>query len=133
MFSRTFEDCKWLTGYVPKTLFAGLIANNSPYATDMMTNIFGVGTYNSGTYLDTTCPSGTTQVTTGYEQYWETGNGTAVSCEPNTLNINWYNGNTQLSVSTTSQSCTYGETFSLPTPPSAPNGYHFGGWKVKTN
>lgn len=130
MFQGTFEDCRDLRGYVPPTLFAGLIANNSPYATDMMTNIFGFN-IRPANNLDISCPNGTSQVTTGYEQYWETGNGIAVSCEPNTLNVNWYNESTQLSVGSESQSCVYGDYITVPTVSATKPGYHFGGWKVK--
>jgi hypothetical protein len=132
MFQQTFTDCYNLRNYVPPTLFAGLIANGSPYATDMMLGVFD-HVHNPSNNLDTTCPAGTTQYRTGYEQYWETGNGTAVSCEPNTLNVNWWNGNTQLSVGSESQTCEYGDTITVPTINATKNGYHFNGWKIKTN
>ena len=125
LFNHMFANCTGLRGYVPKSMFSGLIANGSPYSDEAMLGIF------ENTGLDTTCPAGTTQYSTGYEQYWETGHGNAVSCEPNTVNVNWYDGDTQLSVPSASQSCVYSDALTLPTPPAAPNGYHFGGWKVK--
>jgi len=70
MFQYTFMDCDHLTGYIPPSFFAGLIANNSPYATDMMDYVF------YGTTLATTCPSGLGQYTTNYESYWNS----KVSC-----------------------------------------------------
>jgi len=71
MFSGAFTGCTRLSGYIPPSLFAGLIANGSPYNTEetgyyrMMDSIF----YNTGS-LATTCPSGMTQYITGYEDYW---------------------------------------------------------------
>ena len=71
-FNKTFYGCTGLSGYMPSTLFSGLIANGSPYATGMMGDMF------ANTGLATECPAGTTQYITGYEQYW---NG-KVSCQP---------------------------------------------------
>lgn len=64
MFVGTFCNCTHLTGYIPATLFAGL-NNSGVYEDLMMYNIF------ANTNLDTTCPAGTTQYTTGYEDYWD--------------------------------------------------------------
>jgi len=64
-FQRTFYGCTGLTGYIPPTLFSGLIANGSPTATDMWAGTF------SYTNLATTCPAGTVQFITGYEDYWD--------------------------------------------------------------
>ena len=61
-FYYTFYRCG-ATGYIPPSLFAGL-NNSGLYTTTMMTEIF----YN--TNLDTTCPAGTVQFVTGYENYW---------------------------------------------------------------
>ena len=77
LFANTFYSCSNLSGYIPPTTFAGLIANGSPTASNMWNETFGA------TKLLTTCPAGTTQYITGYE-----GNtrGTTwygkVSCEP---------------------------------------------------
>jgi hypothetical protein len=80
MFSGTFYNCRNLTGYIPESTFAGLIQNNSPDANSFMNGIFG-----RATRLATSCPDGTTEVSTPYKSnYWETGNGNyAVMCRPN--------------------------------------------------
>ena len=72
MFNETFNGCSGLSGFVPPTLFSGLIANSSPYSTNMMQNVF------NGSTLLTACPAGYTQYITGYEDYWSS----KVSCEP---------------------------------------------------
>ena len=74
MFSDTFKGCSGLSGYIPPSMFAGLIANNSPTATDMWLDTF------SGTQLDTTCPVVTTEFDTGYKTIW----GGYVSCYEST-------------------------------------------------
>ena len=61
MFSKTFEGCTALTGYIAPTTFAGLTANNAPNATTMWYNTF------DNTQLATTCPNGLPQYITGYE------------------------------------------------------------------
>ena len=48
----------------------------------------------------------------------------------NTVELHWYDNDTELSVSTTSQSCEYGGTFDVPTP-TPREGYVFTGWRVK--
>ena len=70
MFGYTFYGCSGLTGYIPPELFAGISTNTT--ADSQMSNVF------SGTGLDTTCPSGTVQYTTGFESWF---NG-KVSCQP---------------------------------------------------
>ena len=64
MFRETFSGCTGLHGYIPPSLFAGL-NNSGKYSTNMMNQTF----YN--TNLDTTCPAGTVQFVTGYEDYWD--------------------------------------------------------------
>ena len=76
LFARTFYDCTSLSGYIPASLFSGLIANNSPDTSSFMANIF------TNTDLDTTCPPNITKVTTGYESYW----GSYVSCKETEYN-----------------------------------------------
>ena len=73
MFSETFNGCTLLSGYIPPTTFAGLIANSSPTATDMWLNTF------NATNVATSCSSFTDmrQYITNYETEW---NG-KVSCE----------------------------------------------------
>ena len=63
-FYATFGGCASLSGYIPPSLFARL-NNSGQYSTNMMASIFG------GTNLDTTCPAGTVQFVTGYENYWD--------------------------------------------------------------
>ena len=74
MFNGTFMNCSRLKGFIPKNLFSGLIASGSPISSDMMASIF------RNTALATTCPIGTSQYITGYEEYW----GGKVACEPHT-------------------------------------------------
>lgn len=76
MFEGTFEGCTGLSDYIPRHVFSGLVASGSPYATDMMKNMFA----NTGSLATTTsgCPNGTVQYTTGYESYWNN----HISCEP---------------------------------------------------
>ena len=78
MFNGTFSYCEGLSGYVPPTLFSGLISNNHPYSTNMMTDLF------EGTGLDETCPGNTVQYITGYEQYWsdKVSCGSPIVCQP---------------------------------------------------
>lgn len=63
-FYRTFSYCSGLQGYIPPSLFAGLIKKDSPDSLKFMTQIF------SNTNLTTSCPAGTVQFMTGYEDYW---------------------------------------------------------------
>lgn len=70
MFDDVFFGCTHLSGYIPPSAFAGLIANGAPYESGMWDAAF------TNTNLATTCPSGTVQYITGYENYWDG----AVSC-----------------------------------------------------
>ena len=72
MFVQTFSGCGRLEGFIAPNLFAGLIANHSPYSKDMMRGIF------DETSLATRCPEKYSQYITGYERYWDR----HVSCEP---------------------------------------------------
>ena len=67
MFENTFVRCSNLTGYIPPTLFDGLIKNN--VATNTFYNTFGL------TGMAETCPSGT-EYATNYTSSW----GGKVSC-----------------------------------------------------
>ena len=75
LFARTFSGCSNLSGYIPASTFAGLIANGSPTVTDMWRETF------DNTQLATSCPAGTVRFITGYEEYW---NG-KVSCVDESL------------------------------------------------
>lgn len=84
LFRGTFKGATNLTSYIPPTTFAGLIANNSPTATDMWTETFN----NTGVF--TSCPTGMTDYITNYESEWNS----HVSCYslcPNTepTNSSW--------------------------------------------
>ncbi len=78
MFFCTFRECTELTGYIPPSLF-GELNNSGKYGTGMMN-----GTFADDDSLATSCPSGTTQFTTGYEGYW---NG-HVACQSNSITCN---------------------------------------------
>ena len=76
LFNSTFSGCTNLSGYIPPTTFAGLIANEHPTATNMWKDTF------AGTNVATQCPSGTGQYITGYEGTATNTWNTRVSCEP---------------------------------------------------
>lgn len=80
-FVSTFKYCYNLSGYIPPSLFAGLIQNGSPYDTFSNGAMADVFAY---TNLATTCPAGTVQFITGYEDYWDG----HVSCVPIEHNCN---------------------------------------------
>ena len=67
-FHAAFATSSKLAGYVPSTLFAGL--DSTDYSGGPMASIF------TGTALATTCPTGTTVYTTGFEADWQS----RVSC-----------------------------------------------------
>lgn len=79
MFEYTFYGTA-LTGYIPYNLFGGITGTPS----NMMFYIF-----NNNSTLATSCPSGTTQYTTGYESSWNS----KVACQPDTPSCDHaYNG-----------------------------------------
>ena len=53
-----------------------------------------------------------------------------IDWEPNTINLNWYNGDEKLTVSNAAQSCVYDGNISVPPAPPQKLGYTFNGWKV---
>lgn len=69
MFTEMFSGCPKLDGYIPYNLFDGITGISS----SNMNYIF-----NNDPALSTTCPTGTTQVTTGYENLWSG----HVACKP---------------------------------------------------
>ena len=85
LFRATFKGATHLTGYIPPTTFAGLIANNSPTATDMWTETF------NNTQVATTCPEGLDEYTTNYETEWNGRVSCYVAC-PDTppANSKWF-------------------------------------------
>ena len=52
-----------------------------------------------------------------------------INWEPNTIGLNWYDGDTKLTVENNSQSCVYDGTITVPPQPTK-LGYTFNGWKV---
>ena len=52
-----------------------------------------------------------------------------INWEPNTINLNWYDGDTKLTVQQSAQSCIYDSTLTVPEQPTK-LGYTFNGWKV---
>jgi len=64
LFMATFKNCTNLSGYIPPSLFTPL-NNSSQYPINMMNDTF------AGTNLATSCPPGTVQYITGYEDYWD--------------------------------------------------------------
>ena len=117
MFYQTFSDSTNMSGFIPKSTFSGLIANNHPSATDMWYRTF------SGTSLVTTCPNGTQQYNTGYESEW---NG-FVSCE---CGIGYYEDDTTCIACTNtkpSHSSYSGNATSNSCPWECDNGYYTNG------
>ena len=51
--------------------------------------------------------------------------------QPNTIALHWYNGDTELTVPSASQSCTYDGTLTPPATIPTKTGYTFKGWRVK--
>lgn len=74
LFRATFKNATNLSGYIPPTTFAGLIANNSPTDTDMWTETF------YGTKVATSCPTGLDDYNTGYETEWSSRVSCYVAC-----------------------------------------------------
>ncbi len=70
MFSYTFRYCVNLSGYIPADTFAKMDSTDFDSAT--MRSIF------ANTALDTSCPAGTTQYSTGFESAWNR----KVACTP---------------------------------------------------
>ena len=54
-----------------------------------------------------------------------------IDWQPNTINVTWFDGDTQLDVPSNAQSCVYDGTLTVPPAPSARPGYTFNGWKVR--
>jgi len=54
-----------------------------------------------------------------------------IDWQPNTINVTWFDGDTQLDVPSNTQSCVYDGTLTVPPAPSARPGYTFNGWKVR--
>ena len=53
-----------------------------------------------------------------------------INWEPNTINLNWYDGDEKLTVANNAQSCVYDGAITVPAAPPQKLGYTFNGWKV---
>lgn len=87
------------------------------FITDSFANGIGV--------LDTSAPC-TNNTLSNY-------NGTVnaeIDWQPNTINVTWFDGNTQLDVPDAAKTCTYDGTLTVPAAPPERLGYTFNGWKV---
>jgi len=81
VFRFLFYNCTNLTGYIPPSLFSGLITIGSPsLSNELMKVVF------QGSGLDTSCPTGTTQYITGYEDKWsnKVSCGESIACSSGT-------------------------------------------------
>ena len=119
LFKNTFKGCTGLTGYIPADFFVSLVANNSPYINNSMTDVF------TNTGLDTSCPSGTVNYPTGYESYWDG----HVSCTPERV-VTYLCGN---GTGNPPANATVGELLSfIPATNTctAPTNYAFNGWLI---
>lgn len=138
-FNSTFAGCSNLTGFIPPTLFEGLINNGSPNNSTFMNSIFA-----NDSNLLTSCPANYYQYITGYESDWDG----HVSCKPcpsgttspagsTSINqcvytITYNNGaSSGMTVSNmpnpSSVSVAYGTSYTLASAPTS-NGYTFAGW-----
>ena len=76
--------------------------------------------------IDNTAPCTNTTL----DKYTGTANA-EIDWQPNTINVTWFDGDTQLDVPSNAQSCVYDGTLTVPPAPSARPGYTFNGWKVR--
>ena len=71
-----------------------------------------------------TCDSSTIGTTTGPANL-------QADWTANTINLDWYSNDSKLTVGSTSATCTYDGGITLPSTPSVPTGYTFGGWRLR--
>ena len=76
--------------------------------------------YTNDSYTSSTCDSGVLQHDSGTVRL-------RARYEPNQININWYDGDTEIN----SNSCDYGGTLTLPETTPQRTGYTFAGWHVR--
>ena len=120
MFKYTFYGCSNLTGFIPPTLFDGLIKNN------VATNTFN-GTFSS-TGMSTSCPSGT-EYATQYTSAW----GGKVSCNGSpSYSVVSYSCGSGIGTAPSVMTAVSGASFTPSANPChAPAGYNgFAGWLV---
>jgi hypothetical protein len=83
MFREMFAGCTQLDGYIPYNLFDGITGISSSNMNYIFNNTPALATTSTG------CPNRTTQVTTGYESFW---NG-HIACKPDAVACDHaYNG-----------------------------------------
>ncbi len=83
MFNEMFSGCTKLNGYIPYNLFDNITGITSSNMNYIFNNDPALATTSTG------CPTGTTQVTTGYESFW---NG-HIACKPDAVACDHaYNG-----------------------------------------
>ena len=122
MFADTFKNCLNLRGYIPPDMFAGLIANGSPYDdnNNMMSRTF------DGTALATSCASyNKVQYITNYESYWNN----KVSCGTG-YTVTYACGDGTGNAPTTHTSAVYDGIFTPAANSCTKDGFHFTGWAV---
>ena len=120
MFYHTFLNCSNLTGFIPPTLFDGLIKNNA--ATDTFSNTF------NSTGMATSCPSGT-EYATQYTSAW----GGKVSCNGSpSYSVVSYSCGSGIGTAPSVMTAVSGASFTPSANPChAPEGYNgFAGWLV---
>ena len=81
--------------------------------------------YTNDSYTSSTCDSGVLQHDSGTVRL-------RARYEPNTINIRWYNNNTELNpTNTAANTCDYDDDLTLPNTQPTRTGYTFAGWRVR--
>ena len=81
--------------------------------------------YTNDSYNSTTCDSGVLQHDSGTVRL-------RARYEPNTMNIRWYNNNTEISpTNSAANTCNYDGALTLPENQPTRTGYSFAGWRVR--
>lgn len=114
-FWGTFADVTYLTGYIPPSMFSGLVANGSPGSMYVP--------FRNNYSLAQSCPTGMTQYFTGYESYWDG----YVSCASNKVT---YSCGTGAGTPPVDSGVVNGLHFRVSANTCTKSGYSFAGWKV---
>ena len=81
--------------------------------------------YTNDSYTSSTCDSGVLQHDSGTVRL-------RARYEPNTINIRWYNNNTEITpANTAANTCDYDDDLTLPETQLTRTGYTFAGWRVR--
>ena len=81
--------------------------------------------YTNDSYTSSTCDSGVLQHDSGTVRL-------RARYEPNTINIRWYNNNTEITpANTAANTCDYDDDLTLPNTQPTRTGYTFAGWRVR--